>query len=100
MNPYPSLHRLAIARLGAVSLLLHCLSAAVYPLIASLVYPRVGIVSDLSLGGDNAWAIGLHCFVVRQNVALGLLIQHVDIVVSQVNDPHPAARGINHHRGG
>lgn len=31
MNPYPSLHRLAITRLGAASLLLNCLSAAVYP---------------------------------------------------------------------
>ncbi|EIX9308323.1 TPA: hypothetical protein MM062_004651 [Klebsiella pneumoniae] len=44
--------------------------------------------------------IGLHCFVVRQNVALGLLIQHVDIVVSQVNDPHPTAGRINDYWGG
>lgn len=48
----------------------------------------------------NALAVGLHCFVVRQNVALGLLIQHVDIVVSQVDDAHPAAGRINDYRGG
>lgn len=48
----------------------------------------------------NALAVGLHCFVVRQNVALGLLIQHVDIVVGQVDDPHPAAGRINDYRGG
>lgn len=42
----------------------------------------------------------MHRYVVRQNVALRLSIQHVDIVVGQVDDPHPAARGINHHRGG
>lgn len=48
----------------------------------------------------NLAAVSLHRYVVRQNVALGLLIQHIDIVVSQVDDPHPAARGINHHRGG
>lgn len=36
----------------------------------------------------------------RQNVALGLLIQHVDIVVGQVDDPHPAAGRINDYRGG
>lgn len=45
-------------------------------------------------------AVGLHCFVVRQNVALRLFIHHVYIVVSQVDDPHPVAGGINHHRGG
>lgn len=45
-------------------------------------------------------AVSLHCFVVRQNVALGLLIQHVDIVVSQVDDPHPIAGRINDYRGG
>jgi hypothetical protein len=27
-------------------------------------------------------------------------VQNVDIVVSQVDDPHPAAGGINHYRGG
>ena len=48
----------------------------------------------------NATAVGLHCFVVRQNVALGLHIQHVDIVVGQVDDPHPVARRINDYRGG
>ncbi len=100
MNPYPSLHRLAITRLGAASLLLHCLSAASYPLIASLLYPRVGIVGDLSLSGVKVRAVSLHRFVVRQNVALGLLIQHIDIVVSQVDDPHPTAGRINDYRGG
>ncbi|EMV6293870.1 hypothetical protein AAC895_003153 [Escherichia coli] len=45
-------------------------------------------------------AVSQHRYVVRQNVALGLLIQHVDIVVSQVNDPHPVAGGINDYRGG
>ncbi|SBM89092.1 hypothetical protein KVMX100_110131 [Klebsiella variicola] len=64
-DPYPSLHRLAITRLGAASLLLHCLSAAVYPLITSLLYPRVGIVGDLSLIGVKVRAVSLHCFVVR-----------------------------------
>ncbi len=100
MNLDPSLHRLAQWRLRAASLLLHCLSAAVYPLITSLLYPRVGIVGDLSLIGVKVRAVSLHCFVVRQNVALGLRIQHIDIVVSKVDDPYPAARGINHHRGG
>lgn len=33
MNPSPSLHRLAITRLGAASPLLHCPSTAVYPLL-------------------------------------------------------------------
>lgn len=41
-------------RLGVASLLLHCLSAAVYPLITSLLYPRVGIVGDLFLSGINS----------------------------------------------
>ena len=48
----------------------------------------------------NATAVGLHCFVVRQNVALGLHIQHVDIVVSKVDDAHPAAGRINDYLGG
>lgn len=45
-------------------------------------------------------AVRQHCFVVRQDVALGLHIQHVDIVVGQVDDPHPAAGRINDYRGG
>ncbi len=45
-------------------------------------------------------AVHQHCFVVRQNVALGLLIQHVDIMVSKVDDPYPAAGRINDYRGG
>lgn len=45
-------------------------------------------------------AVHQHGFVVRQNVALGLHIQRVDIVVGQVDDPHPAAGRINDYRGG
>ncbi|EIV2267284.1 TPA: hypothetical protein MAF88_003207 [Klebsiella pneumoniae] len=45
-------------------------------------------------------AVGLHCFVVRQNVALGLLIQHVNIVVGQVDNANPVAGRINDYRGG
>lgn len=60
----------------------------------------MGILLVLSLGGGNVWAIGLHCFVVRQDVTLGLLIQHIDIMVGQVDDPHPAAGRINDYRGG
>ncbi|MGQ9078339.1 hypothetical protein [Klebsiella pneumoniae] len=45
-------------------------------------------------------AVSLHCFIVRQDVTLGLLIQHVDIVVGQVDDPHPTAGRINDYRGG
>ncbi len=44
--------------------------------------------------------VNLRRFVMHQNVALGLLIQHVDIVVSQVDDPHPTAGRINDYRGG
>ncbi|HHB8228013.1 TPA: hypothetical protein ACN7PH_003537, partial [Klebsiella pneumoniae] len=33
--------------------------------------------------------------IVRHNVALRLLIQHIDIVVGQVDGPHPVAGGIN-----
>ncbi|HAT1665509.1 TPA: hypothetical protein I8Y34_004794 [Raoultella ornithinolytica] len=52
----------------------------------------------LSLGGVKIGAIRQHSFIVRQNVALGLLIQHIDIVVGQVDDPHPAAGGIDDFR--
>ena len=45
-------------------------------------------------------AVRLPSFVMRQNVALGLLIQHVDIVVGQVENPHPVAGRINDYRGG
>ncbi len=31
------------------------------------------------------------CFVIRQDVALSLHIQHIDIVVGQVDDPCPIA---------
>lgn len=54
----------------------------------------------LSLSGVKVGAISLNRLIVRQNVAFRLLVQHIDIVVGQVDDPHPAARGINHHRGG
>ncbi|HED3760443.1 TPA: hypothetical protein R4199_003259 [Klebsiella variicola subsp. variicola] len=65
-----------------------------------MFHPFMGILLVLSLDGGNVWAIGLHCFVVRQNVALGLRIQHIDIVVSKVDDPHPAAGRINDYWGG
>lgn len=94
------IYLLAITRLGPALILLHCIPAAVYPLIAAWSYLRMGILLVLYLAGSNVRAIGLHCFVVRQNVALGLLIQHVDIVVSQVDDPHPAAGRVNDYRGG
>lgn len=45
-------------------------------------------------------AIAPYRFIVRQNVSLSLHIQHVDIVVGQVDDPHPAAGRINDYRGG
>lgn len=60
----------------------------------------MGMNTDLSLSGVKVLAVSLHRYVVRQNVALGLLIQHVDIVVGQVDDPHPAAGRINDYRGG
>lgn len=52
----------------------------------------------------NSWGhlltISLYCSVVRQDVALGLHIQHVDIVVGQVDDPYPTAGRINDYWGG
>ncbi|EPK5548103.1 hypothetical protein L7L52_005242, partial [Klebsiella pneumoniae] len=60
----------------------------------------ISITSFLSFMDTPLRAVSLHCFIVRQNVALGLLIQHVDIVVSQVDDPHPAAGRINDYRCG
>lgn len=35
----------------------------------------------------------------RQNVALRLTVKNVDIVVGQVDDPHPVTCGINDCRG-
>ena len=60
----------------------------------------MGMKADLSLSGVKVRAVGLHCFVVRQNVALGLLVQHVNIVVSKVDNPHPTTGRINDYRGG
>lgn len=54
----------------------------------------------LSLSGVKVGAISQNRFIVRQNVALRLRVHHIDIVVGQVDDPHPTAGGINHHRGG
>lgn len=65
---------------------------------ASFLYPRVGIVGNLSLSGGKVRAVGQQRLVVRQDVALGLLIQHIDIMVGQVDDPHPAAGGIDDFR--
>lgn len=52
----------------------------------------------------NSWAhllaVFLPRFVMRQDVALGLLIQDVNIVVCHVDNPGPQAARINHHRGG
>lgn len=45
-------------------------------------------------------AVSVPCFVMRQDVALRLLIQHVDIVVGQIDNPGPQTPGINYHRGG
>ncbi|GJK60550.1 hypothetical protein TUM17562_33620 [Klebsiella pneumoniae] len=45
-------------------------------------------------------AVSLHCFVVRQDVALSLRIKHIDIMVSKVDDPYPAAGRINDYRAG
>ncbi len=36
----------------------------------------------------------------RQDVALRLLIQHIDVVVCQVQWPDPVTSRINDHRGG
>lgn len=40
-------------------------------------------------------AVGLHRFVVRQNVFLRLAIHHLDIVLSEANDAYPVAPGID-----
>ncbi len=58
------------------------------------------MVGDLSLIGVKVRAVSLHGFVVRQDVALGLRIKHIDIMVSKVDDPYPAAGRINDYRGG
>lgn len=61
---------------------------------------RAALPQHFPLFKGNARTVGLHRFVVRQNVTLGLLIQHIDIVVSKIDDPHPAAGRINDYRGG
>ena len=52
----------------------------------------------------NSWAdllaVRLPRFVMRQDVALGLLVQNVYIVVCQIDNPSPKTARINHHRGG
>lgn len=45
-------------------------------------------------------AVRLPRFVMRQNVALGLLVQDVNIVVCHVDNPGPQAARINHLRDG
>lgn len=45
-------------------------------------------------------AVRLPRFVMSQDVALSLLIKHVNVVVCQVDDSRPQAPSINHHRGG
>ncbi|HBU6971541.1 TPA: hypothetical protein MC633_000025 [Raoultella planticola] len=54
----------------------------------------------LSLSGVKVGAISQNRFIVRQNVALGLLIQHVNISVSEIDNFRPQAPCINDHRGG
>lgn len=61
---------------------------------------RAALLEHFPLFKGNARTVGLHCFVVRQDVTLGLHIQRVYIVVGQVDDPHPAAGRINDYRGG
>lgn len=61
---------------------------------------RAALLEHFPLFKGNARTVGLHCFVVRQDVTLGLHIQRVDIVVGKVDDPHPAAGRINDYRGG
>ncbi len=46
------------------------------------------------------YAVRLPRFVMRQDVALRLHVQRVNIVVGQVDDPHPVAGRINDYRGG
>ena len=72
---------------------------------SSTCYVRADLVQSLRSGDVGLyfhrfkpWAVSLHRLVVRQNVAFGLLIQHVNIVVGQVDDPHPAAGGIDDFR--
>lgn len=54
MNPYPSLHRLAIRDSGQHQYCYIAFRLRSKPLIASLLYPREGIVGDLSLSGINS----------------------------------------------
>lgn len=94
------IYLLAITKLGPALILLHCIPTAVYPLIAAWSYLRMGILLVLYLAGSKVRAVRQHYFVVRQNVALGLTVHHVNIVFGQVDDPHPAAGRINDYRGG
>ena len=59
-----------------------------------------GLTALLLQIGFLLLAVRLPRFVMRQNVALRLLIQHVDIVVGQIDNSGPQATGINHHRRG
>lgn len=56
--------------------------------------------APLLRGSGLFLAVSLPRFVMRQDVALGLLIQDVNIVVCHVDNPGPQAARINHHRGG
>lgn len=40
-------------------------------------------------------AVGLHRFVVRQDVFLRLAIHHFDVVLSEANDVDPVAAGVD-----
>lgn len=44
-------------------------------------------------------AVRLPRSVVRQDVFLRLPVQHIDVVIGQVDGLYPVTGGINHHRG-
>lgn len=44
------------------------------------------------------WTVSQYRFVMRQNVALRLLIQHVDIVLCEVDDIYPVTGGVRYFR--
>ena len=44
-------------------------------------------------------AVRLPRFVMRQNVALRLFVQGIDVVFGEVNRFHPVTRGVSYYRG-
>lgn len=59
-----------------------------------------GLTAFLLQIGFLLLAVSLPRFVMRQDVALRLLIQDVNIMVCHVDNPSPQTARINHHRGG